>query len=198
MHRVFFATQNKHKQREITQLLEAIPTLEVVFVDHFPDLATFDPEETGQTLHQNAELKARAFASKTHVPTISEDSGLEVTALAGKPGVHSKRFFPGSDTDRNHEILRQLAGETNREAQFRSVFCYYDPVTNQTTFFEGKVAGSIATKVSGNNGFGYDPIFTPEGYNQTFAELGERVKNKLSHRALAMNQVIAFLKSRYT
>lgn len=190
---VFFATQNKGKQREISELMADVPDTKVVFPDSFPELAVFDPEETGTTLHQNAELKARAFADKAKLTTIAEDSGIEVDALGGKPGVYSKRFFPGTDADRNQELLRLLLGVTNRAAQFRSVFCLFNPKNQQPIFFEGVVRGRIAVEASLGDGFGYDPIFIPEGYTQPFAQLGQAVKNSLSHRARAMAEVKKYL-----
>lgn len=194
---IFFATQNKGKQREIKALLADVGSITPKFVDDFPDLVTFDPEETGATLPENAELKARAYAAKSGLPTIAEDSGFEVTALGGQPGVHSKRFFPGSDQDRCSEIIRLLADATDRSAQFTSVFCYFDPAVGLPLFFEGSVLGQVATQLAGENGFGFDPIFMPEGYDQTFAQLGDEVKNTMSHRSRAMAKVKQFLKDTY-
>lgn len=194
---IFFATQNKGKQREIKALLADVSEITPRFIDDFADLLTFDPEETGETLPENAELKARAYAAKAGMATVAEDSGFEVSALDGKPGVHSKRFFPGSDQDRCQEIIRLLTDASDRSAQFRSVFCYYDPAVGEPHFFEGHVTGQVATRLAGENGFGFDPIFMPEGYQQTFAELGDEVKNTMSHRSRAMAKVKQFLKDTY-
>ncbi len=192
---LLFATLNQGKWREAQAIL-VLSGLELVSPARFPELAGFDVEETGTTFEENAQLKARAFGDKAQILTVSDDSGLEIAALDGQPGVYSKRFAPGSDEDRNKKILDLLAGEDNRIAQFRTVLCLYDPVTMAEHLFEGLVKGKIAWEARGEAGFGYDPVFIPDGYEQTFAELGQETKNELSHRARALRGLKVFLKER--
>lgn len=174
----------------------SLPGLELKSPADFPDLEGFDVEETGATFAENATLKAQAFGNKTQILTISDDSGLEVIALNGQPGVYSKRFAPGSDQDRNQKILELLESRADRSAQYKAVICLYDPATQSQQFFEGLVKGKIAWQARGTTGFGYDPIFIPDGYEQTFAELGSQIKNRLSHRAQALQAVQKYLKEK--
>lgn len=189
---LLFATHNQGKIKEARQLLNH-PNLEILSAAELPDIAAFDVDETGTTFAENAELKARAFGEKSGILTASDDSGLEVAALGGKPGVLSKRFFPGTDQEKNSALLELLQDETDRRAQFKTVICLYHPQTRATHFFEGIVTGNIADQIKGNQGFGYDPIFIPDGYSQTFGQLGTEVKNTLSHRAHALQKLQAFL-----
>lgn len=189
---ILFATQNKHKQAEISQLLADSP-LKVVFPQDVPEVMDLEVEETGASFEENALLKARAFGQETNLLTAAEDTGLEVLALDGKPGVHSKRFFPGTDHDRNQELLRQLQPAPDRSARFVTVICVFDPKLSEHTFFEGVVTGKISETPQGDQGFGYDPVFIPDGYDQTFAELGQEVKNSISHRRRALIKLHTFL-----
>lgn len=187
------ATNNANKLREIQAQLQQ-------FDVHFlsakeagvPD--GFDVDETGKTFEENAELKARAFAQLTGKPTVADDSGLVVHALGGKPGVHSKRWIDGSDHDRNLYLLEQLKATKDRSAEFVTVLALFLPDTNEVHFFEGKVMGTISNEERGSEGFGYDPVFIPEGYSETFAELGQDVKNTLSHRFRAVEKLKTYLK----
>lgn len=195
---ILFATKNEGKQREITALLETVTAVAPVFATHFQELENVDPAETADTFEGNAEIKAREYGQIVGIPTIAGDAGLEVKALGGKPGVKSKRFYPGSDSDRNQELLRLLAGKDARSAQFVTVFCLYDPARLPSPqFFRGVVKGTIAQDPRGSNGFGYDPIFIPNGYDQTFAELDFAEKNKLSHRSRALQKAVAFIEDTY-
>lgn len=182
---LLIATQNKHKQAEIQAIL--VNTMYNVISPNdvsIPD--SFDVKETGHTYAENAELKAIAFGRAAKVLTVADDSGFSVEALSGKPGVFSKRYIPGTDEDRNNKILQEMRGKKNVAAAFITVLCLYDPETNITLYFEGRVKGSVSSQIKGTAGFGYDPIFIPEGYTQTFAELGQELKNRFSHRAQAL------------
>ncbi|HYD35439.1 MAG TPA: RdgB/HAM1 family non-canonical purine NTP pyrophosphatase [Vitreimonas sp.] len=188
------ATQNAHKLAEVQAILN-LPDVTLLSAAEVPGLAEFDVEETGQTFHANALLKAQAFAEKSGLVALADDSGLAVTALNGQPGVWSKRFVPGSDHDRNQEILRLLGNKTDRSAKFVSVLCLYDPVQTHAEYFVGEVNGHIGNSEKGTQGFGYDPLFIPEGYEQSFGELGAETKNKLSHRARAIEKLKVWLKA---
>jgi XTP/dITP diphosphohydrolase len=180
---LIFATQNEHKSREVEQLLGG--------TYHIQSLATFnlteELPETGHTLEANAEEKALYVFNKLHKPCFAEDTGLEVEALKGEPGVYTARYAgPQRDNRANmQKVLQQLQGNPNRKARFRTVLAYI-PENGATRLFEGIVEGHIAEEITGAGGFGYDPIFIPEGYTQTFAELGDAVKNQISHRARAV------------
>jgi XTP/dITP diphosphohydrolase len=190
---LLFATLNQGKLREAQALLH-LPGLEVVNPADFAEVRDLDVEETGATFAENAELKARAFGAKVQILTVADDSGLEVAALNGQPGVLSKRFAPGSDSDRNRHLLELMKQVVDRSAQFKTVLCLFDPSTQQTHFFEGLVKGKIAWQAKGEAGFGYDPVFIPDGYDQSFAELGQETKNRLSHRAQALLAIQTYLK----
>lgn len=189
------ATNNANKLREIQAQLN---NSQVTFLsaDQAGVPSDFDVDETGLTFAENAELKARAFAAITGKPSVADDSGLVVHSLGGQPGVHSKRWITGSDHDRNLYLLDRLHNQTDRSAEFVTVLALYYPETDQVTLFEGKVAGTISTAERGDQGFGYDPVFIPAGYQQTFAELGEDVKNTLSHRFRAVEKLKEFLISK--
>lgn len=186
------ATRNQGKALEIELTLQEFG-VEVLTLNDV-EMGQFEPEETGETFAVNAELKAQAYGEKAGLLTIADDSGLEIAALDGQPGVHSKRFFAGTDADRNQHVLELLKGTKNRTARFVCVVALYDPETNTTRDFTGIVEGNIAKVAKGSQGFGYDPIFIPQGYTQTFAELGVNQKNTMSHRARALQQVQSFFK----
>jgi XTP/dITP diphosphohydrolase len=187
--RLVFATNNKHKIREISDLLD----------DRFKVLAladvsiTEDIPEDADNLADNALFKARYVHERTGLNVFADDTGLEVDALDGAPGVHSARYAGANkDPDDNIiKLLKELKGVKDRKARFRTVIALiYD---NREFLFEGKVDGKIIQKRRGTGGFGYDPVFMPEGYDQTFAEIPLSEKNKISHRAQAMKKLIAFL-----
>lgn len=186
---IFFGTGNRKKIGEILQILG--DTFEV---KNFGDLAEIpEVEETESTLQGNARLKAEAFFQLTGLPCFADDTGLEVEALNGAPGVYSARYAgPEGDAQRNMEkLLGALSGESNRKAAFRTVIAWYDG--SEIQYFEGKLAGEIIDTPRGTNGFGYDPIFVPEGYTQTLAELSADEKNKISHRGIAVRKFAAYL-----
>lgn len=193
MTRILFATLNPHKLREVKAIL---PAIEWLSLSDFPNLKDFQPEETGETFEENAEIKARSYGDLSQVATVSEDAGLMVDALGGEPGVRSARFAPGGESDRYLTLLNKLGNQNNRSARFVAVFCWYDPLTKQTQTFRGELAGTIAQAARGENGFGYDPVFIPSGYDQTYAQLGETIKNQISHRRKALDAFAQWFSSR--
>jgi XTP/dITP diphosphohydrolase len=190
--RLLIATTNQGKIAEFISLFSHLPlrisTLEDV------GLAGMDVEETGSTFSENSELKARAYAQASGIPTVADDSGLEVKALDGKPGVYSSRWHEGSPSEKNQHLLEIMADKTDRSARFVAAISLAHPDNpEQVETFIGTVEGQIAQAETGSEGFGYDPIFIPEGYEQSFAELGTEVKNTLSHRYRALKQLEAYL-----
>lgn len=190
--KIVVATHNAGKLKEIQEILQ-LPDLELVTLDQV-GLADLEIPETGQTFAENAELKAVAVAEKTGLPTIADDSGLSIDCLNGQPGVYSARFAPGSDGDRCQKVLSLLDNEKNRTAKFVCTVCFVN--ADKKEFFTGEVVGTIGFSLRGEQGFGYDPIFIPNGYQQTFGELGKDIKNTLSHRAEALLQLKRFLHAR--
>lgn len=185
MHTLVFATNNAHKAREVEQILG--PHFQVKTLR---DIGCFEEiEETEPTLEGNALLKARYVKEKYGFDCFSEDTGLEVAALGGAPGVHTARYA-GEDKNPDANIallLKNLEGKTDRNACFRTVIALV--FNEKETLLEGVCEGRIAEQKSGYGGWGYDPVFIPDGYEQTFAELGEGIKNKISHRAKAMEKL---------
>jgi len=182
--KLLLATRNNHKLREIKQIF-SFPGLELYTPDDMPGL----PEvvETGETFEANAVLKAVTLARAGGLWTMADDSGLEVDALHGAPGVRSARFAgePPDYSANNRKLLQSLRGIRERQARFRCVIALSDPLGRARTV-EGICAGRIATEPRGHNGFGYDPLFIPEGYERTFAEMSAAEKNRISHRARAL------------
>ena len=188
---LIFASHNNGKIAEIKKILEPLG----INVLSANDLKLPDVEETGQTFEENAYLKALAAAKEQNIPCIADDSGLCVDAMNGRPGVFSARYAPDRDFDKGMDKLLNELAETksnNRSAHFSCVIVLAYPNGNYKSF-EGRVDGSIATKKSGNKGFGYDPIFIPTGYNCSFAEIGSDEKNKISHRGRALQKFISYL-----
>ncbi len=190
--RVVFATRNAHKVEEVQDILSDLP-LELLTLRDFPEIGEI--EESGQSFEENALIKARTVFQATGLLTLADDSGLEVDALDGAPGIYSARFAgPGHDYAANNtkllELLKDVPPE-QRGAQFRCVVAIVGPGIERTV--EGIIRGKIADKPRGHKGFGYDPLFIPEGYRQTFAQLGESIKNKISHRARAFQKAAVIL-----
>ena len=195
--KLLVATQNKGKQQESIRLLRR-PGLKVIFPSDIAQIKDLDVEESGETVEENSFLKASQFATKAKMIAVADDSCLNVEALDGAPGIHSKRFFSGTWQDRNQEILRRLKNKSNRSAQFVSCLCLVNPKKiDQPKYFKGVVKGDIGQSSKGNEGFEYDLIFIPEGYDQTFAQLGNKVKNKISHRFKAFKKLKAYLDQEY-
>jgi len=190
--KLLLATQNKNKVIELKRLLEVYPQFEVLSLSDF-DIQD-DIEETGLTFEENARLKALHIYQLTHIPCIADDSGLEIEALNNEPGVYSARYL-GENTSytiKNQIILDRMKDSVNRKARFVSVVCL---VLNEEEVytFEGFMPGSIGNEARGSNGFGYDPIFVPNGYTLSYAEMELETKNTLSHRGQALRKAIDFL-----
>ena len=198
MGKIVFATNNLHKLEEIRQILgDNMEVLSLSDIDCHADIP-----ETADTLEGNALQKARYVWDHYHMSVFADDTGLEVDALDGAPGVHSARYADGEghDSEANmQKLLRELDGKTRRTAHFRTVIALLlapegaaaaaEPTVH---LFEGRVDGTIATAKRGTAGFGYDPLFVPDGYNESFAELGTEVKNTISHRARAVARLCEF------
>ena len=191
--KLVIATKNKGKYTEFKEIITNTAGRnfadEIIFA---PDVAELVVEETGKTYAENAMLKARAWAEETRLPCLADDSGLEVMALGGAPGVYSSRVVRGRDVDRAAWLLSKLSKETYRRARFAAALSLCVP-GEYTIITEGYCKGSIAEHPSGENGFGYDPVFIPDGYDHTFAELSSGVKNEISHRAEAFRKLSEIL-----
>ena len=188
--KLVFATNNKHKLDEVRKITSRHP-VEIVSL---AEINCFDDiPETADTLEGNALQKAHYIQEKFGLNCFADDTGLEVEALNNAPGVYSARYAgPGHDSEANmKKLLHEMEGKENRKARFRTVIAL---VWNGKTYtFDGIVNGIITTTKRGENGFGYDPIFIPEGYEPTFAELGNDIKNQISHRAKAVEKLDEFL-----
>lgn len=181
------ATHNLHKKEEIQQILgDSFEVKSLTDYDLNEEII-----EDGDSFQANAQIKAQYCYEKTGIPSLGDDSGLVVPALDGRPGIFSARYAGDHDFQKNiAKVLDEMTGIENRSAYFITVLCYYDD--NGATFYEGTVHGNLLTENKGHQGFGYDPIFVPEGYNITFAEMNPEDKNAISHRKKALDK---FLKS---
>lgn len=191
MNKLVFATNNAHKLEEVSAILgDKIELLSLKDIGCHTDIP-----ETADTLEGNALLKSSYIFDNYHLDCFADDTGLEVEALDGAPGVYSARYAEGEGHDAQAnmlKLLREMEGKENRKAQFRTAISLI--LDGKQYLFEGVIKGEIIKEKRGNSGFGYDPIFVPEGYSQTFAELGNDIKNKISHRALAVNKLCDFLR----
>ena len=184
-----FATNNAHKLEEVTAILgNKIELLSMKDINCHADIP-----ETADTLEGNALLKARYIFENYQLDCFADDTGLEVEALNGAPGVYSARYAGDAHNSEANmkKLLQDMEGIENRKAQFRTVFALI--INGKEHLFEGIVKGEITKHRHGTSGFGYDPVFIPEGYTQTYAEMGNELKNKISHRALATNKLCNFL-----
>ena len=190
MRPLLVATGNSHKSQEISAMLGA--DYEVSDLSSHPELPEVD--ETGTTFLENATLKAVEISKQVPGLILSDDSGLEVDALNGSPGVYSARYSGQGATDatNNTKLLKELKPASDRSARFRCVMVLAE-AGKVLAHFDGAVEGTIIHSLQGDAGFGYDPLFVPDGYDQSFAELGEQIKNGLSHRANAMKKVVDWL-----
>jgi XTP/dITP diphosphohydrolase len=188
--RLIVATRNRHKTAEIRAMVEE--RLEVLDATDFPDFP--EVAETGTTFLENATLKAEAISRVAAGWVLADDSGLEVDALDGRPGVWSSSFggIEGDHPRNNARLLEEMTGVENRRARFRCTMVLARD-GRAVADFSGTVEGRIATEPAGGGGFGYDPLFVPDGHELTFSELGETVKNTMSHRARALAQALAWL-----
>ena len=194
MKRIVFATNNQHKLDEIRQILgndfHILSLADIGCHEEIP--------EDHDTLQENALQKAQYIVDHYHVSCFADDTGLEVDALGGEPGVHSARYAEGTDHDSEanmRKLLLKLGNNNNRHARFRTVIALLLEENDKwrEEIFDGIVEGHIAREKKGSEGFGYDPIFVPDGYDLSFAELGMDVKNSISHRARAVRKLADFL-----
>ena len=187
--KLVFATNNKHKLQEVRDILGgSIEVLSLNDIDCHDDIP-----ETGTTLEENALIKARWISEKYGYNCFADDTGLEVEALNGAPGVYSARYA-GEECDSQanmNKLLQNLTGENNRNAQFRTVIALI--IDHKEMLFDGVVKGTISESKMGGAGFGYDPIFVPEGYSVSFAQMGSEVKNSISHRYRATQKLSNYL-----
>ena len=189
MEHIVFATNNKNKLNEIRDILGS--TMHILSLH---DINCHEEiPETGATIEENALIKSRYVKEKYGYDCFADDTGLEIKSLNNAPGVYSARYAGDEhNSEKNmQKVLDNLKNKTDRSAQFRT--CIALIKGDKEYLFEGKIEGKIITEKRGDSGFGYDPIFMPDGYDQTFAELGNNIKNKISHRALAVKKLIAFL-----
>ncbi len=191
--KICFATNNRNKLEEIQQILgDSFEILSLKDIGCFDDIA-----EPHETLEENSAEKAEYIYTRYQIPVFADDTGLEITALNGAPGVYSARYGgPARSAERNMtKVLGELEGAADRSAQFRTIMTYIDE--SGTFQFEGIVKGRIISERRGEGGFGYDPIFIPDGYDQTFGELPASEKNQISHRVRSLSKLVEFLKSRH-
>ena len=190
MNEIVLASRNPNKIEELRELL-SLPDLRVLSTADFPELEEVD--EDALTLEGNALKKAHYVAMVTGLPSLADDTGLEVSALNGAPGVYSARYAgeQASYDDNVEKLLSEMEDIEQRNAQFRTVVAFVD--ADKHWIFEGVCTGQISRYRKGVKGFGYDPIFVPDGFEQSFAEMGSEQKNSISHRGLAMKDAVAFL-----
>ncbi len=197
--KILLATNNKHKVNEIKEkILEYGLVVDLLTLSDVSN-EKIEIEENGSTLEENALIKAKQCFELFGIPSVADDTGLEVFSLGGLPGVHSARFAGPNSTDAENrkKLLSLLEGRSyeERKARFRTVFCYYDGIVPK--FFEGLCNGVIIEEERGENGFGYDSIFLPSGYNITFAQMDLAEKNKISHRSIAVVKFVNFLNEQH-
>lgn len=191
--KLVFATNNKHKLQEVRDIVgnrvEVLSLIDIGCCDDIP--------ETADTLQGNALIKARHIYGKYGLDCFADDTGLEVEALGGAPGVYSARYAGEEcDSEANmRKLLENLTGKSNRNAQFRTVIALI--IDGKEMLFDGIVKGTIATEKKGDSGFGYDPIFIPEGHTESFAQMSGEMKNSMSHRFRATQQLGDYLKENY-
>ncbi len=187
--KLIFATNNRHKLEEVSQILgNNIEVLSLADIH-----CNVDIPETADTLEGNALLKAEYINKHYGLNAFADDTGLEIEALNNEPGIYSARYAGEDKSDQANmlKVLRKLEGIDNRKARFRTVIALL--INGEKHLFEGIINGTIIKEKRGNTGFGYDPIFVPDGYEETFAELGNEIKNTISHRAIAVNKLSEFL-----
>lgn len=188
MRKIVLSTGNKHKVEEIKDILKDI-NIEVLSKNDV-DIEEFEVIEDGETLEANSIKKAQALADKINYMVLADDSGLFVDSLNGEPGVYSSRYAgeEGNDKKNNEKLLNNLKDIDDRSGSFRTIIALITE-DKKTYTVEGVCNGTIGFELKGHNGFGYDPLFVPDGYELTFSELGDDIKNKISHRALALNEL---------
>ena len=188
---LLLATTNIGKRREVSMILRGCSLVLVFPSDIFDQVPKVC--ESAQTYQENSLIKAKTYANLAQINTLAEDSGLEIMALGGQPGVKSARYCLGSDHDRCQKVLNNLKNVNDRHARFMTTFCYFDYFKQKSRFFVGTLEGSIAHRKLGNTGFGYDPIFIPDGYTQSISQLGLKIKNKISARSQALAKFVKYI-----
>lgn len=185
-----FASANEHKVNEIRAIAG-----DAILMKSLNDIGCFDEiPETGNTFEENAGQKSRYIFERYHCNCFADDSGLEIDALNGEPGVHSAHYSGSRDFEQNMQlVLDRMEARYNRTARFRTVISLI--LNGEEHLFEGSIEGKITLQKSGSGGFGYDPIFQPDGYEISFAEMDPTEKNRISHRAVAVAKLITFLKT---
>ena len=191
---LLLASTNQGKIRELTQMLLDVP-VHLLSLTDFPSFPV--PDEPGETFEANAAIKATTYGRLSGVLTLADDSGLEVAALGGAPGVHSARYGGegATDAEKMIRLLEEIKtlGTNDRRARFVCVVALFDPMTERQEIFTGMCAGRLATEPCGSLGFGYDPIFIPDNYQESFAQLPTNIKQRISHRAQALNSTRQYL-----
>ena len=187
---MILASTNRGKYREMKAQLEPLG-IELLFGGDFEK--PLDVDETGESYAENALLKARAWAEATGLPALADDSGLEAEALGGRPGIHSARAVEGSDSDRMYWLLGEMTDKSDRRGRFACAIAVVFPDKKEPLTVTKYCPGQITREPAGESGFGYDPIFVPDGFDKTFAELGGEIKNKISHRAMAVKGIAEML-----
>src|SRR5690606_13916307 len=190
MTELIFATNNTHKLEEVQAIIG-----DKFAIKSLADIGCHDDiPETGETFQENARQKTDYLFAKYKLDCFGDDSGLEIDALDGAPGVYSARYSGSRDMEKNIDlVLERLKGESHRTARFKTVISLF--LENKQYYFEGAIEGRIIAERRGEKGFGYDPIFIPKGYEQTFAEMSAEGKNAISHRAIAVQKLVDFLVS---
>lgn len=198
--KILIATGNKGKYAEFARMIPSTLAGEVIFA---PELAKMEVDETGTSFLENAVIKSRAWADASGLPSLADDSGIEVAALGGAPGIHSARIVDGSDADRNNWLLSKMLNVSDRRARFVAALsislpkghamCDTPPFVSGDLTVAGECCGTLDTAPSGDGGFGYDPLFIPDGFDISFAALPADVKNNISHRAAAMQALLKAL-----
>lgn len=193
MKKIYLATNNQNKVKEMKEILAGLP-VEVLGIKDL-DIDKFEVIEDGETLEENSYKKAAALANYTDEMVVADDSGLFVDALDGQPGVHSSRYAgeDGNDKKNNEKLLEELEGvaEIDRGAKFATVITLIDG--EEVIVKRGECTGRIIEEPRGDNGFGYDPLFIPSGFDRTFAELDDTIKNDISHRHHALEKLFVYL-----
>jgi len=190
MQQLVFATNNKHKLAEVQAMINGLFNLQSLADIHCEE----DIPETANTFEGNASLKSEYVLKHYKLGCFADDSGLEVRALNDEPGVYSARYSGTRDMEQNIDLLLAKLGDNlNRQASFRTVISLR--LAREHYLFEGRINGHITTERRGEDGFGYDPIFVPDGYSKTFAEMTANEKNSISHRSIAINKLVSFLKN---
>lgn len=188
--KLIVATHNENKIKEIYEILKQnnIELVSLLDLNDHDDII-----EDGNTYEENALIKAKAIHDKYKTIVFADDSGIEIRSLNNEPGINSKRFSEGGDLSNNLKVLELLENVENREARFVCTICLYDGI--KPLYFKGEVRGTISTELRGSNGFGYDPLFIPEGYSETLGELSVEIKDSISHRKNALTKLSEYLKT---